>query len=342
MYGWGAVYKVNATTGAYTILHHFNNYSAEGAYPYSPLYRASDGAFYGTTNGGGFFGNGTIFKITTSGAFTVLHQIRGGLEGYNCYQGLVQGVGTDKTLYGCFYQGGPASYGSVFRMDTAGKTFTILHHFTGPDGAYPGSQLTVEKDPVTLNTKAVYGGTYQGGASGLGVLFKIVPSTVPANIVFTNLRSLTAATGAYFYYTGQMLLIGGALYGTTWAGGANGQGTIFKYDLGTSTWSVLRSINNATGDGTNPAGSLTADTAGTTLYGVCHYNGASGYGTVWKFDIAGSAFTVLHTFLGMASSGDGAYPYGAVYDNASGLIFGSCYNGGNINQGLAWSQTNVP
>ena len=45
--------------------------SPDGAYPSSGVIYASDGNFYGTTNMGGAYNQGTIFKVTPTGVGTV-------------------------------------------------------------------------------------------------------------------------------------------------------------------------------------------------------------------------------------------------------------------------------
>lgn len=166
-FGWGAVYKIGSTGSfTYSILHSFDNYLNEGAYPQGGLYKASDGSLYGTTVAGGLFGNGTIFKITTAGAFTVLHHFRAGYEGYQPFRKLVQGFGTDKNLYGVCWSSGPMGYGTVFKISTSGSGFQVIHYFSNLDGRYSACQLTVDNNGTT--TTFLYGTTYAGGANSYG------------------------------------------------------------------------------------------------------------------------------------------------------------------------------
>lgn len=345
LWGFGTIYKVKSIPDAsgnyaYTVLHHFNNYVGEGYYPQGGLFKAADGALYGATSAGGVFGAGTLFKCTTAGVVTVIHNFRGSIEGSGTYQKLVQGVGTDKNLYGCLFSGGAGGHGSVYKCSTTGTTFQILHYFTNPDGSNPACQLTVEKDPVTLNTKALYGGSYAGGSHGYGTLFKIVPGTTPLSTTFTKLFDLDYTTGGYIYFGGQMQLIGAGLFGVTAFGGTSGNGVIFKFDLSTGAYSVLRNLNNSLGDGYYPYGGVTTEAVPANLYGTCNSGGPGGSGTVWKYNLGTGTFTVLHNFYGSAS-GDGSSPYGAVYD-PSGLVFGTTLYGGATNNGSVWCQTTTP
>src|SRR5205823_4469717 len=83
------------TTASLTTLHSFSD--SDGAYPYAGLVQGSDGNFYGTTQGGGTSGVGTVFQITPTGTLTTLYNFSGG-DGAGPYAGLVQG--SDGNFYG--------------------------------------------------------------------------------------------------------------------------------------------------------------------------------------------------------------------------------------------------
>src|SRR5205814_3071305 len=114
----GTVYKLDQTTGVPSILFSIGH---EGAYPYAGLVRDSAGTLYGTTQGGGEFGAGTLYKLKPNGDdFTVLHAFNCS-DGANPYAGLIQdSVGN---LYGTTYGGGAAGYGTVYKLEPNG-TFT--------------------------------------------------------------------------------------------------------------------------------------------------------------------------------------------------------------------------
>lgn len=344
LYNWGAIFKISSTTGAYSIIHHLNNYLGEGAYPQAGLFKAGDGAMYGTTTQGGSFGNGTVFKITTAGALTILHHFRGNLEGSVPYQKLVQGAGTDKALYGCLYQGGPSGFGSVFKIDTAGKSFQVLHYFSGADGTNPGNQLTVEPD-ASGNTKALYGGCQYGGVNNSGTIFKITQNPV----AFTKLVDLAAATGSHIYYGGQMPLLNGKLYGTTWDGGTKNNGVIFSIvPIDPASYKVLHNFDNTNwsgAEGYGPVdgiGPIPSGTSDTVFMGQEYGGGKWGSGTMFEYHEDTDGYQVLHHFGGTANGGDPAHPVGCIYDPATGLIFGISNAGGAQNGGAVYSQTTSP
>lgn len=170
----GVIYKVDVL-GNFVLLHSLSIlYPGEGSEPKGGVIQASDGFFYGTTELGGY--GGEIFRMDAAGNFTVLHRFDayfsdGGLP----VSGLIEG--RDGFLYGTASRGGqpvtdPNRHGVVYRMDKAGAV-TVMHTFTGPDGYEPWAAL------VQATDGRLYGSTVVGGASGLGVLFRVDPSAPP-------------------------------------------------------------------------------------------------------------------------------------------------------------------
>jgi len=95
------------------VLHSFGVSSADGEAPYAGLVDVK-GALYGTTDGGGVKGDGTVFSITTSATETVLHSFKGGkTDGENPLAGLINVKGK---LYGTTGSGGVKGAGTVFSL----------------------------------------------------------------------------------------------------------------------------------------------------------------------------------------------------------------------------------
>ena len=159
----GTVFKITLS-GNPTLLYSFCSQTncTDGEIPTAALVQGSDGNFYGTTSGGGAYGNGTIFKITPSGTMTILHSFAGG-EGNGVVAPLIQG--SDGNFYGTAYGSGAHGYGDIFQI-TPSEAFTVLHSFNNSDGANPQGGL-VEDGQGTF-----YGTTYAGGAHGDGTVFK--------------------------------------------------------------------------------------------------------------------------------------------------------------------------
>src|SRR5205814_1363750 len=134
----------------------------DGAVPVAGLVQGTDGNFYGTTASGGAFFQGTVFRMTSSGAITVLHSFNSFLsEGAVPIAALVQG--SDGNFYGTTALGGTHFKGTVFKIDAA-ASLTTLHSFNGSpgEGAYPVAGLVQGSDGNFYGT-TVLGGTHFRG-----------------------------------------------------------------------------------------------------------------------------------------------------------------------------------
>lgn len=118
-----------------------------------------------------------------------------------------------------------------------------------------------------------------------------------------------------------VILHSGTLYGTTLNGGPSKWGTVFKLTSRRKE-TLLYSFTGGT-DGRSPSGGLVRDSAG-NLYGTTSSGGAFGFGAVYKIDATGQE-TVLHDFAGGT---DGGGPYGSLFLDASGNLYGTTSGGG--------------
>jgi uncharacterized repeat protein (TIGR03803 family) len=265
----GTVFSIT-TSGTERILHTFTG-PPDGQLSYAGLVDV-DGTLYGTTQYGGTGscggGCGTVFKITTSGAESVIYSFTNGSDGGYPYAGLLNVKGT---LYGTTQEGGASDAGTVFSITTSGKE-SVLHSFTaGLDGAEPYAGL------VNLGG-TLYGTTNSGGASNKGTVFSITLSGTE-----TVLHSFTGGSDGGYPYAG-LLNVNGTLYGTTAIGGTSkngGRGTVFKITKAGKE-SVVYRFQSAP-DGANPYAGL-IDVGG-TLYGTTLAGGASGAGTVFSIGL---------------------------------------------------------
>ena len=163
--GAGTVFKLDSR-GNETILHNFSG-TGDGAEASGSLARDTAGNLYGATLFGGTFNFGTVFKVDTTGAETVLHTFSAtGGDGAIPGGGLVRDRAGN--LYGTTNSGGSSYFGTVFKLDPSG-TQTILHTFSGSDGSVPDLGL------VRDSKGNLYGTTQYGGKYGGGVVFKVTP-----------------------------------------------------------------------------------------------------------------------------------------------------------------------
>ncbi len=165
--GYGVAFKVN-TAGSETVLYSFTG-GADGGYPWSgALVLDASGNLYGTTDGGGAKGAGTVFKLDTAGTESVLYSfcsVYGCTDGAGPEGGLVQDWAGN--LYGATTQGGASNAGTLFELDTTGKE-TVLYSFTGKnDGSWPQAALCLG------DLGNLFGTATEGGSAGYGVVFKV-------------------------------------------------------------------------------------------------------------------------------------------------------------------------
>ncbi len=160
----GTIYKIT-TAGSLSTLYNFCSQTncTDGQYPYSTLVQGKDGNFYGTTDEGGDYGDGVVFRMTPEGELTTLHSFNG-TDGIGPFAGLIQA--SDGNFYGTTEYGGLGSYGTIFKITPSG-TLTTLHNFHLGDGGIPIGVLLQASDGI------LYGTTEVGGTNGTGTVFSL-------------------------------------------------------------------------------------------------------------------------------------------------------------------------
>lgn len=313
---------VCATT---TIIHAFAGYPADGYYPEYETPLLSGSTLYGLTRLGGSSDFGVVFRVNTDGSgYNVLHNFAPHTmlapNGREPFGSLAL---SGSTLYGMTTSGGAGGSGTLFKINTDGSGFGLLHSFTGggTDGESPYGS-------VTVSGTTLYGMTYGGGNSpSRGTIFKINMDGSGYSILHDFDGGTTDGANPY----GALTLSGSTLYGTTSGGGsATNAGTIFKMDTDGSNFSLLHSFVGGSTDGSFPQGSLAL--AAGTLYGMTAVGGGN-QGTVFKINTDGSGFGLLHSFTTTAS--DGTNPAGDVTIVGSKL-FGMTNGGGSSGIGTVF------
>jgi len=323
--GAGTVFKMT-TGGTVTAIYNFCSLASctDGANPNAGLVQDTDGNFYGTTFGDdnptcGGSGCGTVFKITSGGTLTTLHSfcaLSSCLDGGNPTAALVQG--TDGNLYGTTSAFGKDLEGTVFKITTSGK-LTTLHTFSGTDGNSPYGGVIQGIDGN------FYGTTGYGGADGNGTVFKMTSTGK-----LTTLHSFKGADGANPY--GGLVQLPypsyGYLYGTTYAGGANGYGTIFEIAPTGNLHNQYSFCSLAAcADGANPSAGL--QTFGSIAFGTTSYGGANGDGVLFEFNLVGLEEVAKHSFCSKTDCADGSFPLAALVEDTNANLYGTASGGGN-------------
>ena len=310
----------------YLVLHSFTG-GTDGGYPVSGLVRDASGTLYGATSVGGSAGQGTVFKVDSTGQETVLYSFNLVPDGENPEASLV--LDNTSNLYGTTRGGGAFSAGSVFRIDATGAE-SVLYSFTGgADGGEPVAALLRD------GLGNLYGTTSGGGdtrifQSGYGVVFKLdTHGNEKVLYTFTD-----GADGA-FPRTTLVRDPANNFYGTTYQGGTNLGGTVFKL-VPTGAETALYSFTGGA-DGESPFGDLIRDTAG-HLFGTTTFGGNTaecfkhGCGTIFKLGLTGNE-TVLYSF---GAQPDGEEPYAGVITDLAGNLYGTTYIGGTFGFGTVF------
>ncbi|MCU1296200.1 MAG: hypothetical protein JWO91_478 [Acidobacteriaceae bacterium] len=164
----GVVYKATAA-GKITVLHKFKGYPTDGYRPLALLVQGNDGAFYGTTYQGGTYNQGSVFKITTTGLFTLLYSFHFSsayLDATLPTAGLT--LGTDGNFYGVGSAGGSKNAGAIFKITPAGSE-SILYNFCSVSCANGFGPAT----PLMLHTNGKFYGNTNGNSLGGSVFYSL-------------------------------------------------------------------------------------------------------------------------------------------------------------------------
>ncbi|HUI41875.1 MAG TPA: choice-of-anchor tandem repeat GloVer-containing protein [Terriglobia bacterium] len=218
------------------------------------------------------------------------------------------------------------------------QTFRVVQSFDGTDGSWPGAGL------VQATNGNLYGTTAAGGANttgcygnGCGTVFKITPSGTLTTL--HSFCSQSTCTDGAEPSAALVQAADGNFYGTTPAGGAYGQGTVFKITPGGELTTLYNfcSQSNCT-DGAEPSAALVQATGGNfAFYGTTYAGGSYGSGTVFKITPSG-ALTTLHSFCSQSYCMDGAQPLAGLIQATDGNFYGTTY-GGDYNYGTVYKIT---
>lgn len=328
-----------------------------GAGPYAGVIKDSVGNLYGTTEGGGANGAGTVYQLvppsTTGGAWTlnVLYNFTGLTDGGVPLSTLV--FDSAGNIYGTAYRDGSSSFkgGVVFQLAppaTSGGawTYTVLYTFGtsgSSDGANPWGNLIFD------SAGNLYGVTFGGGSGdktycgleGCGTAYELSPPSVAGGAWTENVLYNFAPSGLPDGFTPQGVLFGagGVLYGTASQGGSHGVGTFFRLTPPSGSGGAWTERNlyyfGGTGSDAQTPNALTVGSGG-VLFGTSEGGGSKGAGTVFELKHSSSGGwteSVLYSFL---AGSDGETPVGGVTLGGGGNLFGTTLAGGSKSQGTVF------
>ncbi len=275
------------------------------------LLQSHDGVLYGAGSDGG------LFRINKDGT------------GYNRFSmtnanDLLEG--SDGVLYGTRWgvpdgENGPST-AVVFRLNKDGTDYGILHTFSDAHGDAPGFKLTEGTDGRLYGTTE-YGGIYtnENLPWGSGTAFRLNKDGTGYSII----HHFGALEADGFSPLGRLLQgSDGVLYGTTWLGGSNHSGTVFKLATDGTSYTILKHFESGSQGGIPVEGMIEGSDG--VLYGTTGDWMSPGNGTVFRLNKDGTGFHVLLTTdwlpSALAEGPDGALygvtQFGGQYTNELG------------------------
>jgi len=306
----------NAITNNFATLVNFNSSTGDTPF-YGQLVLDSSGNIYGTTSQGPGSNFGTIFEIPANTNTLNTLAVFNSKETTGSQPNASLLLDNSGNIYGTSWSGGIGNSGTIFKVAPGTGTINTLATFDSSTTGWEPNYGMVADSSGNL-----YGTTEAGGADSYGTVFKFNPTTG----AITTLAVFNGANGSY-PNGGLSIDRNGNLYGTTYSGGANNDGTVFEIAAGTSTLTTIVTFDGT--NGANPQAGVTIDGNG-YLYGTTIHGGTNNVGTV--FEISGNGFYTVANFNGA----NGNRPTGNLQVKGDGCIFGVTSGGGAYSKGTVF------
>jgi uncharacterized repeat protein (TIGR03803 family) len=335
-FGYGTVFELSPNGGyghrlwKETELYSFTG-GVDGRWPlYSPVVFDSLGNLYGTTNGGGAFGQGTVFELSpvgTSWTETVVHSFSGGTDSSYPDNGLI--IDTAGNLYGTTNYGG-ANFdgGTVFELSPSGGgwTWQVIYSVDHADhgGIMAGLTMDAAGNIFGVGNMSVFELSPDGnGGWNPTVIYTFKVFRYPGIYQFPEFTPALDNAGNLYV----------PIAFATNGGSKDCCGVIYKLSPGVNgTWTAKTIYYfkgaNGGGDGTELVAGVVIDGAG-NIYGTTVGGGAYREGTVFELvpRVDGVTYKekILYSFHGLY----GSFPYGSLILDSAGNLYGTTALGGN-------------
>ncbi len=262
----GAIFRFDPATDSVRTVHLNAGAPNDGWEAHSGLAAGGDGALYALTAKGGKHDKGALVRVDpATGSTAVLHSFEK-KTGDDPHGRLTLGP-DGHTLYGMARTGGKADTGVVFAFDPVTSTYTVLHEFGAPTDTTNGA--TADHGFLTVVGDQLWGITADGGAHGLGTVFRIGPD----GSGFTIVHDFGAGDDGKKPHA-SLTRRGDHLYATAITGGAYDRGTVWRVRTDGTGYETLASLDG-TRTGGYPKGNVSFSEDGATMFGTTIAGGAN-------------------------------------------------------------------
>ncbi|MBI1308201.1 MAG: hypothetical protein GC181_16485 [Bacteroidetes bacterium] len=309
--GKGVLYEYDPDSIKYRVLIQFGDQET-GLNPMGSPVEFGSGVLFGTTNLGGDYGKGTIYKYTLStNSYEKIHDFNG-TDGANPEASFL--VASNDTLYGLTTKGGSKGTGALYTLEpVSGSVNKVADFVLATTGQSPVGEL------LEAGNGLFYGVT-GSSSSGNGVLFSFDKSNNKILICFEMDGSNTGKLPK----GGLIEAPNGLIYGTTAIGGKKNYGIIFEYNPTTNICIQKYSFNNSD-MGRQPNGKLCLAKDG-VLYGVTYTGGINDYrGIIYRYEPGTDSITKLWDF---DNSWSGDQPLYGLIQGSDNRLYGVTSQGG--------------
>jgi uncharacterized repeat protein (TIGR03803 family) len=276
---------------------------------------------WGSSKAGGSEQIGTIFNLIDDGSgYEQASVFANNPEGASPRSALIETAGG--ALVGATSTGGLFDAGTLFKIDNGDFTKIV-----DLDPSIHGSNI--QTDLLTLTDGTFIAATSSGAANGSGAILSFEENgNVQVLFAFNGATTGSNISGSLAYDSGANII-----YGLCSNGGQIGLGTAFRYAINSGIFSVIHEFAGTQG-GSSPKGGLILSENG-VLYGTAQFGGSLNQGTIFSINPIGNDFQVIYQLNN--TSMDGRYPIGRLIQTESGLLLGTCSEGGNSNAGTIFS-----